>query len=152
MWEPIAADVMSTDVLSVPPDMTVSDVAAFFAENQITGAPVMDSTHRLLGMVSVSDVSESDVVACEIFLDRGVRDIMTPTVYTIEHDVPVSRVARTMIAGRLHRLLVVRDERVVGIVTSLDLLKLIAGKHGSRRSHASAGTGRGRTHRSASAR
>ena len=50
---------------------------------------------------------------------------MTPTTYTVPHDTPVSRLAKTMIAGRVHRLLVVRDQRVVGIVTSLDLLKLL---------------------------
>jgi signal-transduction protein with cAMP-binding, CBS, and nucleotidyltransferase domain len=37
----------------------------------------------------------------------------------------VSEVARTMVAGRIHRLLVTREENVIGIVTSIDLLKLL---------------------------
>jgi signal-transduction protein with cAMP-binding, CBS, and nucleotidyltransferase domain len=47
--------------------------------------------------------------------DRLVRDIRTP----------VAKIAQTMVAGRIHRLLVTRGRRVVGIVTSLDLLKPI---------------------------
>jgi CBS domain-containing protein len=56
---------------------------------------------------------------------RQVRDIMTPAVYTVEEDTPVSSLAKTMIAGRVHRLLVMRDQNIVGIVTTLDMLKLL---------------------------
>lgn len=55
-----------------------------------------------------------------------VRDIMTPTVYTVPEDTPVPEIARAMIAGRIHRLFVTRQRRVVGIVTPLDLLRLLA--------------------------
>jgi signal-transduction protein with cAMP-binding, CBS, and nucleotidyltransferase domain len=67
----------------------------------------------------------------ELHVEGGetlVGEIMSPTTYTVPHDTPVSRLARTMIAGRVHRLLVVRDQHVVGIVTSLDLLKLLTGE------------------------
>jgi CBS domain-containing protein len=50
---------------------------------------------------------------------------MTPAVYTVEEDTPVSSLAKTMIAGRVHRLLVMRDQHIVGIVTTLDMLKLL---------------------------
>ena len=54
-----------------------------------------------------------------------VRVILTPAVYTVPEDTPTSRIAQTMISGRIHRLLVTRNEEVVGIVTSLDMLKLL---------------------------
>ena len=60
--------------------------------------------------------------------DLLVRDIMTPTVYTVPENTPVAKIARTMVAGRIHRLMVTRGGRVVGIVTSLDLVRLLAGK------------------------
>ncbi|MBZ5546075.1 MAG: CBS domain-containing protein, partial [Acidobacteriia bacterium] len=50
---------------------------------------------------------------------------MTPTVYTVPESTPVSKLAQTMISGRIHRLLVTRRGRVVGIVTALDLLRLL---------------------------
>lgn len=181
MREQAAVDVMSADVLAVDPDMTVHQLATFLTDNEISGAPVRARNGRLLGMVSLTDIAqgESDegvlerdhsdpqasvhgwedeatseemrelhVEAAETF----VRDIMTPTTYTVPHDTPVSDLARTMIAGRIHRLLVVRDERVVGIVTSLDLLKLLAGAPRRRHSSHRASKPRAATRRSSTAR
>jgi len=54
-----------------------------------------------------------------------VRDIMTPTAYTVPHATSIRELARTMVTGRIHRLVVTHGERVVGIVTTLDLLKTL---------------------------
>jgi CBS domain-containing protein len=150
-----AKDVMNTGVMSVRVDLTVHELAAFFAEKQITGAPVLDLQGHMVGVVSLMDLAENEPsgrVGGEggdpDFYVRGwedkmdpeelrslrivdedllVRDIMTPTVYTIPQETPVSQVARAMLAGRIHRLLVTHDEHVVGIVTTMDLLKALAG-------------------------
>ena len=151
-----ARDVMNADVLAVKADATSREAAAFLTENQITGAPVIDRGGYLVGVVSLTDLAENEAERPDIVdeqwrpeLDvRGweervdpadlrplhietadvlVRDIMTPTVYTVPDDTPVPMVARTMIAARIHRLFVTREEHVVGIVTPLDLLKLMAG-------------------------
>jgi predicted transcriptional regulator len=149
-----ARDVMNEQVMAVRVDMTVGELAAFLAERQITGAPVLDREGHLVGVVSLMDIAESGAAGFAVERDPGsadfyvrgwedkmnpdevrrlrienedllVRDIMTPTVFTIGDDTPVARIARAMIAGRIHRLLVTRLGRVVGIVTSLDLLKLL---------------------------
>jgi CBS domain-containing protein len=153
MKELTAGDVMSTDVLAVEPDMTVHELASFLAEHQITGAPVIDPSGRLVGVVSETDLAEAEIERVEAVDDRSdpdgdvrgwedeadpdemrdlhlhvmgtqtVRDIMTPTAYTVPHDTPLGELARTMVTGRIHRLLVTRAGRVAGIVTTLDLLK-----------------------------
>jgi CBS domain-containing protein len=157
MNELTAASVMSANVLTVPPDMTVHELATFLTDNQISGAPVRDGSGRLLGMVSLTDIAEGEADGGRLFVDRSdpatsvhgwedeatseemrdlhvggadgfVRDIMTPAVYSVRHDTPVSEVARVMVSGRVHRLIVVRDRDVLGIVTSLDLLKLLTGE------------------------
>ena len=149
-----AADVMNPQVLAVRPDMTVHELAEFLIERQITGAPVLDRHGRLVGTVSETDIMESENDRAEMVRDRSdpefdlrgwedkanpeeirelhveseglfVRDIMTPAAYTVPHDTPVSQLAQTMIAGRIHRLFVTRASRVVGIVTTLDLLALL---------------------------
>jgi CBS domain-containing protein len=153
----VAKDVMNTQVLTVQVDQTVREVAAFLVENQISGAPVVDREGRLVGLVSVTDVAQNDAERLDVVDDRSspatamrgweermnsedvrplhiesddllVRDIMTPTIYTVPEDTPVAKIARTMVAGRIHRLLVTRGPAVVGIVTSLDLVGLLARK------------------------
>ena len=152
-----AKDVMNTQVLTVRVDLTVRELAAFLIENQISGAPVVDYDGRLVGVVSLTDVAQNDTERPDLVEDRSspavsvrgweermnpedvrplhiesddllVRDIMTPTVYTVPENTPVAKIARTMVAGRIHRLLVTRGGRAVGIVTSLDLVGLLAGK------------------------
>lgn len=117
----LARDVMTQPVLSVRENLTVRKAAAFLAENDISGAPVLSAAGKLVGVVTHSDFDEEEH-------GRRVRDVMTPTVYTIPDDTPVERIARTMIAGRIHRLFVTRGGSVVGVVTTLDLLKLLTGR------------------------
>lgn len=146
---------MNTDILTVYDDMPLSDLAAFLIENEISGAPVLDTTGHLLGVVSVTDIArcqgeqagvsgESQPAAFfiheyhqvrdeiglrEIRIPEGTemtaRDLMTPAVFTVPEETPVDQIARTMFSGRIHRLLVTRDKRVVGIITTLDMLKLL---------------------------
>lgn len=149
-----ARDIMNRHVITVEADMSVLELASFFINREISGAPVMEEG-RLVGVVSVTDIVESAsegrialrdsqpnfyAHGWEFKMERGemnqlhvedntlsVRDIMTPTVYTILPDTPVSEIATTMIAGRVHRLLVAEHNTVFGIVTTLDMLKIIAG-------------------------
>lgn len=147
-----ARDVMNRDVLTVPPDLTVHELAVFLVEHQISGAPVADERGKLLGLVSLTDIAENDALRAEAAepvarrarrgqavredvaglrvrrADLLVRDIMTPAAFAVPEDTPVAQVAQTMVAGRIHRLLVTRDHGMVGIVTSLDLLSLMIGK------------------------
>jgi CBS domain-containing protein len=113
-----AKDVMRREVLTVLPELTVQELSAFLVENQISGAPVADARGHFVGLASLTDIAESGVLADELL----VRDIMTPAVFAVSEDTPLREVAQTMIAGRIHRLLVKRGHGIVGIVTNLDLL------------------------------
>lgn len=116
-----AGEIMTTTLLTVPQVMTVRELSTFLADHEITGAPVTDENGNLVGVVSVTDIAQN-----EANQDSLVRNIMTPTVYTVPADTPVRKIARAMIAGRVHRLVVTQGDDVVGIVTSLDLLKLLS--------------------------
>ena len=122
MKQLVAADLMSHDLIAVQPDMTVHELATFLTDHQITGAPVIDERGRLVGVVSETDIAEADLERVEA---QPVREIMTPTAYTVPHDTAIADVARTMVTGRIHRLLVTRGGRVAGILTTLDVLKAL---------------------------
>jgi CBS domain-containing protein len=159
----LARDLMTHPVLTIRDDRTLDELTAFFSEKAISGAPVVDATGALVGVVTVTDLSEQ-VTSGErpapeprdrsVFFQEGwegrinpeelralsirdagllVRDIMTPVVYAVPGSMAVEKVARTMIAGRIHRLLVTEKGRVAGIVTTLDLLRLLTGKPQKRR-------------------
>ena len=119
-----ARDVMIPEVLALRADMTVREAALFLTGHQIAGAPVLDEKGHLVGVVSLTDLAENE----DDVDDVQVREIMTPTVYTVPDDEPVPAIARAMIAGRIHRLFVTRDKHVVGVVTPMDLLRLLTGE------------------------
>ena len=150
---PITAnDVMNPNVLVVQEDMTVEELARFLVEREISGAPVVDPTGRLVGVVSVTDLARSvaqgtDLAAGSDFFvsewggtlrrddveelrfgaetEMRVRDIMTAAIYSVDAETPIPEVAETLIDSHIHRLVVTSGERVVGIVTSSDLLGLL---------------------------
>jgi CBS domain-containing protein len=152
-----ARDIMNPKVVTVRDDLTVQELATFLTENEISGAPVLNEKGKLVGVVSVTDIAECagegagtvwdgpnphfHLPGSEGRLTPGdlrqmhienegplVRQIMTPTVYTIPEGTAVAQIAKTMISGRIHRLLVTRRARVVGIITTLDMLKLLVAR------------------------
>lgn len=148
-----AADVMNPEVLTVPDDMAVEELASFLVQHEISGAPVADAAGHLVGVVSVTDIAFAasegaeregprrgtgffadaweDLSPGELdryhFADGGltVRDIMTAAVHSVPEDTPVSELAEIMVDAHVHRLLVTRGEKVVGIVSTSDLLGLL---------------------------
>jgi len=160
MRDLVAKDVMNPDLITVPADMTVAELAEFLVENEISGVPVEDAEGRLVGVVSLSDVARSLTGRDEAVIthrdsdyylrsweerfnaedlaglrvaesDETVGEIMTPSVLAVDEEMPVSRVAAKMIDARIHRLLVTRDRKVVGILSTTDLLGLLADDEGS---------------------
>jgi CBS domain-containing protein len=122
-------DVMSSPVVSVPPDAPLKDVAATLVEHGINAVPVVDAADRLIGIVS-----EADLLSLETGLGpapggvapQTVREVMRQSVYTLTSDTDATAAARLMLRHRLKSLPVVAGERVIGMVARRDLLRLIA--------------------------
>lgn len=150
-----ASDLMNPGVLTVQEDMNVRELASFLMENEISGAPVADAQGRLVGVVSLTDIAalasgesrstgeegssffgrdweddgleEEDVE--DLPLDGArVADIMNPKIYSVREDATVPEIASLMLNGHLHRVLVTREDRAVGIITTSDLLGLLVGE------------------------
>jgi CBS domain-containing protein len=151
----LAEDIMNPDILTVRQDMLVRDLALYLTEKEISGAPVIDDAGRPVGVVSVTDIVSVDragtrdierqkahgyyVRAFENRFNveeiRGLRvepedltvgDIMTPIVISVSTDTPVSRIAQTMLADHIHRVIVRDGERLAGIVTTFDMMRLLS--------------------------
>lgn len=146
--ELLAEDLMTRNVLCVFAGLDLRDLAKLLLDRGISGAPVTSEDGKLLGVVSQTDllrynvsrdselVMESDFYATArmegSYLPRGfqivdtgtakVADIMTPVIYSVKESTPIEDVARMMWEKRVHRIIVERDGRVVGLISALDLI------------------------------
>ena len=127
-----AVDIMQKDILAVSPELPVESLEEFFATEDISGAPVQNERGQIVGIVSKTDLvrafsgrdeSEASEAAREALT---VEDIMTRDVVTVSPDDEVKTVVQRMLDGRLHRVLVARNNELVGIITTFDLLELLA--------------------------
>lgn len=117
-----AKDIMTPDVITVSPTMTVRGLATTLIKNQISGAPVAGKNGKIIGVVS-----EADIVAKK---GKDVRSIMSKKVVSISEETEVEEIARLMTTHKISRLPVLRDDRAVGIVSRADVVNAIAmGKH-----------------------
>lgn len=133
-------DIMNTSVAVIPHNITMSEAARVLAEYGITGAPVVDSEGRCVGVLSSTDFAararlkqtsavkgaDSPEVAL-VGLDRIGNDLveehMSPVVQTVSEMSPITAAARIMCREHIHRLVIVDDDnKPVGVVSSLDLV------------------------------
>lgn len=115
-------EIMTREVVTVRPEASLQELAYLLSRHQISGAPVMDDQGALLGVVSHSDLADS--------MARGedratVADIMAPYVYCASEETGLTELADLMLEKRIHRVLVLREHRLVGLVSSLDLIRAL---------------------------
>ncbi len=146
----VAADVMTPYVLKVSRDMSLTEAAHYLHDNQITGCGVTDEDGKLVGVLSMSDVLDSAGSGGESldgnFYARGweaehdaagppvherhdeltVADVMTSELQSVSSDTPVDEIARQLIERRIHRVLVIDDHELLGIITTSDMMVLLA--------------------------
>jgi CBS domain-containing protein len=145
-----ARDVMTRDVATAHPDMPVREVAALLLARGISAVPIVDENGAPLGMVSEGDLVGRDERAREArrdwwlsLLAEGTelnpdflvslrrpevkaREVMSAPVVTVEEDTDIREIARLLAEYRIKRVPVVRDGRLVGIVSRADLLRAFA--------------------------
>ncbi|SPD72767.1 CBS domain protein [uncultured Desulfobacterium sp.] len=149
-----AKDIMTKEVLRARADWSLARLSEFLFENSISGAPVFSEDDRLLGVVSSTDIiskgalPENDLqsnpheyylhnlerrysqaelsslsIAGEPLVTVG--DIMTPVVFLVNEDASLKEVADTMIKNRIHRIFVINDDKVAGVISTADMLQVI---------------------------
>jgi CBS domain-containing protein len=128
-----AKDIMTRQVITVTPSTPLTDFARICAEDGISGAPVVRVDGVLVGMVSKTDLVQRLIEDSPKFGmeedgpdfqmdERQVQDIMQDQVLVVGPDTPIGKIAERMAEDRVHRVVVTENDRVVGIVTSLDVL------------------------------
>jgi len=149
------SEIMTRDVLCAAPQESIESLVTALIGRQVTGLPVVDPERGLVGIVSQTDLvrfhyeNEGIVGPREVARDTpegvdmgqvgmavhslsgtDVSDIMTPVVFSVPEDTSVGSVAALMAQEGLHRLPVLSldGKSLVGIVSSLDILRWLAGE------------------------
>lgn len=149
---PLVMDVMTREVFAVGPDTSLETAARLLIERRVSGAPVIDEDHRVVGVISLSDLADPDRVPSEdlgypiyyrvtdgwtdehgghAYSQPGrVADVMTAAVISIPADATIVEATTRLLQLGVHRLLVVHGDRLSGVVSTVDLLRGFARMHG----------------------
>ena len=146
---------MSREILGVHANWSLDQVCDFFIDNYISGAPVVSEKGELVGVVSVTDIvrhnslrvhdvqadsthdyylrslesayAREEITALRIKTEQEatVEDIMTPMIFEVGEDTTIQEAADMMVKGHIHRIFVTKGKQVIGVITALDMLKVI---------------------------
>lgn len=148
----LARDVMTKAVVTVDPSLSAAELERLLDRERISGAPVV-ADGRIVGVVSRADLVRAQTDASDradalldYYREAGggapdaseharlagaraekvcVRDVMTTELVAVAPDQPVAEVARALFERRIHRLLVVEEGRLCGVISSLDIVRLV---------------------------
>lgn len=141
-----AKDIMTTELITVTPFMTCKQLEELIVSEKISGCPVVDDNGRMVGVISIHDVIESNYHNNFYLNDRGmpynntvlsqhhyddlVSDHMNRVIYTATPDTTVQELAKIMHDNHIHRVIVTEPDsnKPLGIISTFDLLKLLAEK------------------------
>ncbi len=149
-----ARNIMSHPVVSIHEDSPVRDLLALLHEKRFSGVPVVDDSGLLRGVITLTDLlaieaEEVDVdpvdasdfhtspamdalsdvngmfVPADTILERPVGSLMSKRAITTTEDDSIGTVADLMATQRIHRVIVVRHDTLVGIISVMDILRAL---------------------------
>ena len=143
-----AQDIMTTRVVTVMEDASISVFASLMNKHQISAVPVVDERQHVIGMVSEGDLIRRQEIGTDthrgawwlsIFEDRSdlardyvkshgklARDVMSKEVICVLEDTPLSEIAEILEKNHINRVPVVRDNILVGLVSRANIIQQLA--------------------------
>jgi CBS domain-containing protein len=123
---------MQSKLLTVGPDATVLNAVSTMAEAHVSALPVLDTRGAIVGVISATDVLRAEAEADDaearaaLFESTTVGDLMTVRTRTIDMSAEVRDAAQQMLSLEVHRLFVVEDGRLVGVISQTDIVRAVA--------------------------
>jgi len=141
-------DLMIKEVLTLSPEITYASAVFFLRENKISGAPVVDSSGELIGFVSEKDLFRAIFPTTagyhrhpEIYSDlesreekvnelkgNAVSHYMIKNVTAVSPDTPILKAGAIMLANGFHRLPVIENNLIVGMIEREHIYRAILGR------------------------
>jgi CBS domain-containing protein len=144
-----AGDVMTTGVVTVQPTTPLRVAARRMAERGVSGLPVVDDAGHCIGIVTEADLIRPndaeehrrdwwlnlladgydlapEFEAAIRATDRQVSQVMQHEVFSVTEATPLKEVARVLTEKRIKRVAVLRDGKIIGVVSRADLVRAIS--------------------------
>ena len=115
------ADLMAKRVITAQPHSSVDHVRALMERNRIHAIPIVGPEGEASGIVTTADLAR------KLKGETPVKRIMSDQVLSVPAYNDVSAAARIMRKHKIHHVVVTHEKKVVGIISSFDLLKLVEG-------------------------
>lgn len=127
-----ASDIMTTNVLTIRENESVSKARTILMEEDITALPVVNEYGDLSGIITQTDFFQLEaLVASKILRDLDVveslkvHDVMIKNTITLPEDATLAEISSSMVDNSIHRVIITRDSKVVGLITAMDVLKTV---------------------------
>ena len=117
----IVEEIMSDEVHTISPEMTVKQAAEAMSNKKIGSLIVIDDT-KLRGIITERDIMIKVVSAGKDAGKMKIKDVMTRDVIYIEPTSDVDEAAQKMVDNKIKKLPVVSDNRLIGIITAMDIV------------------------------
>ncbi|BBB91160.1 MAG TPA: CBS domain-containing protein [Methylomusa anaerophila] len=142
-----AKDIMAKEIITVKQDATIREIAKVLIDNKVSGVPVVDNNGGLVGIVTEGDLlfketnprlpEAVNILGAILYYDGVERynedfkkliagqagEIMTDKVVVISEDTEIAEIAKLMIKHNIKRLPVVKEDKIIGIVSRADIIK-----------------------------
>ena len=123
-----ARDLMQTRIVAVTRQYGARDLSILIQSGTFSGVPVIDPGNHLVGIVTEFDVLKA-LLAKKDLMTLKAEDIMTKNPITVEETTTAEEIVKQMIAHQIIRIPVVREDRLVGIISRTDLLNHLTPTH-----------------------
>lgn len=137
----LVKDIMTTGVITVTPETSLKEVGMILKEKRISGLPVVDHEHRVVGIITLTDMlrildqihhwQAVEARVPQIHMSQmyekektesKVKNIMTQPVFTLDENSPFEELIYLMFDKKIHTIPVTREGKLVGVVGKRDLI------------------------------
>jgi predicted transcriptional regulator len=131
MFTTPASEYMSRSLISVSPETHLDEITRLLEQRDISSVPVVDEHGAPVGIVSSTDLLRDAIahLGKSGGPARTARDVMVTTLIGIDHAQPIRDAAHAMVIHRIHRVLVYRGDRAVGVVSTRDVMRAVLFHH-----------------------
>ncbi len=116
-----AYHVMTKDLVTLEPETTAEEAIEILLKHKISGAPVVNSDGKLVGIVSEYQLLA--VIYDDGFKNQPIKELMTKEVLTVDEGTLLTEIANLFIVHRIRRLPVLRDGELVGQISRRDIIR-----------------------------